>query len=257
LSDDADPFDFYRRPQGFGMPQTAATALKAMRQEDLGPEAFVFLATSVTGVNLEPADTVTLYQMVSTSGLSISVNSFLSRIFQYMLSSSRSEDVQMASESLSRLEKRFISGFESLKVLLENETPGTVSWIRARLAQIVLHYKYAIIQEGNSVVSQFYLEMTLTMLDQTVEQGLSDRRALMLRALCLHRLGRYEEALVDCGHPLIADRVEALFLRASTLFSLRRLDECQATLALLAQPHYLPRLSIERRNTVMEWKQYE
>jgi len=97
------------------MPVTARAALRALENDLLPPEAFVFLGTSVRPLDEEPVSLEEIERILAREDLDLQVNLLLMRVLRRLLGSADPEVALFAAESINRIESRYTDRIESLK----------------------------------------------------------------------------------------------------------------------------------------------
>lgn len=203
-------------------PRTASTALRAVLEGLLPPEAFVHRAVSTQSLLEKPYRIEELERLLAQENLEYETILLLTRVFKELVSSPDMDTALFAAEGMNTLESRYNEKIQVYRVLLEAD-PDPI--YRKKLA--FLYWELSGLNEDKRSIRNFYLREAFTQLRRIQEKEPLDKASglLMVKILLeLDLLGQAKEVLRKLD-PATEDP-DYLLLAAEIAFRERDVDSC-------------------------------
>lgn len=203
-------------------PRTASTALKAVMEGLLPPEAFVSRAVSTQSLLEKPYRIEELERLLAQENLDYDTILLLAQVFKELVSSPDMDTALFAAEGLNTLESRYNEKIQVFRVLVEAD-PDPV--YRTKLS--FLYWELSGLNEDKRSIHNFYLREAFTQLRRIQEKEPLDKESglLMVKILLeLELLGQAKEILKKLD-PSLEDP-DYLLVAAEIAFLERDVDSC-------------------------------
>ncbi|GAB4221826.1 MAG: hypothetical protein Kow009_13180 [Spirochaetales bacterium] len=203
-------------------PRTASTALKAVMEGLLPPEAFVNRAVSTQSLLEKPYRIEELERLLAQENLDYDTIFLLAQVFKELVSSPDMDTALFAAEGLNTLESRYNEKIQVYRVLVEADPDPQY---RKKLA--FLYWELSGLNEDKRSIHNFYLREAFTQLRRIQEKEPLDRESglLMVKILLeLELLGQAKEVLKKLD-PALKDPQYRL-VASEIAFMERDVDSC-------------------------------
>lgn len=203
-------------------PHTPSTALRAVLEGLLPPEAFVHRAVSTQSLLDKPYRIEELERLLAQKNLDYDTILLLARVFKELVSSPDMDTALFAAEGLNTLESRYNEKIQLYRVLLDAD-PDPI--YRKNLA--FLYWEQSGLNEDKRSIRNFYLREAFTQLRRIQEKEPLDKESgvLMVKILLeLDLLGQAKEVLRKLDPD--GEDPDYLQLAAEVAFRERDVDSC-------------------------------
>jgi len=203
-------------------PRTPSTALRAVLEGLLPPEAFVQRAVSTQSLLEKPYRIEELERLLAQEQLDYDTILLLAQVFKELVSSPDMDTALFAAEGMNTLESRYNEKIQVYRVLLDVD-PDPV--YRKKLA--FLYWELSGLNEDKRSIRNFYLREAFTQLRRIQEKEPLDKECgiLMVKILLeLDLLGQAKD-VVRKFDP-VGEDPDYLLLAAEIAFKERDVDAC-------------------------------